>query len=135
MRREFDLPEGDVGFLGQHNYEWETIGSPRSGWLLIHNYAIPNGYTHERVQVALHIQGAYPDTQIDMVYFYPALERTDGRTINALANQSIDGQVFQRWSRHRTRQNPWRPGVDDLSTHLALVDHWLQREFEIRSAA
>lgn len=67
-----------------------------------------------------------------MVYFYPHLNRTDNKLINALANQLIETTTYQRWSRHRTSVNPWRPGLDNLQTHLMLVDYWLEREFTIR---
>ena len=135
MRRQFQLPEGDTDFLGQQNVKWETIRVNRQSYLLIHDYPVPEGYNLSSVQIALDVQSAYPDTQIDMVYFYPALHRIDGQPIGALTTQTIDGKTFQRWSRHRTSQNPWRPGVDDVCSHLALVDHWLLREFDLRPAA
>jgi hypothetical protein len=61
--------------------------------------------------------------------------RADGVPIKALAQQQIDGTGWQRWSRHRTPQNPWRPGVDSVATHLVLVDQWLLREFGRTEAA
>ena len=84
------------------------------------------------VTVALLIPPQYADTQIDMVYVAPALARSDGRPIAAVSPQAIQGHTFQRWSRHRTGANPWRPGVDDVASHLTLVDEWLRREFEQR---
>ena len=78
--------------------------------------------------IAYRIETGYPDTQLDMVYFLPALQRSDGRGIGALSTQGISGASWQRWSRHREPGFPWRPGVDDLSAHLLLVDHWLERE-------
>jgi hypothetical protein len=66
-----------------------------------------------------------------MVYFFPALARRDGRPIGATqAMQPLDGKSFQRWSRHRTQQNPWKPGRDNLGAHIILVEDWLAREFE-----
>ncbi|MBX9746205.1 MAG: hypothetical protein K2X34_04840, partial [Hyphomonadaceae bacterium] len=52
----------------------------------------------------------------------------DGRAIGALAHDDFDGKTWQRWSRHRTPANRWRPGIDGLSTHFALVQEWLARE-------
>jgi hypothetical protein len=49
--------------------------------------------------------------------------------------QSLDGKSFQRWSRHRTAENPWRIGRDNLGTHIILVEDWLAREFEKCPAA
>lgn len=132
MRRQFQLTEEDTSFLGLTGYSWEAVVENSTRWLLIHNYPLPIGYTQTVVSIALHIEPTYPDTQIDMVYFHPSLQRADGQGISALAEQVIDNKTFQRWSRHRTNENPWRPGVDDVSTHLALVDDWLTREFRLR---
>ena len=131
-RREFTLPARDVEFLEAQSYRWETVGQPGQGFLLVHGFEVLPGYTVEETVVALRIDPTYPDTQLDMVWFSPALLRADGKPINQLTNQSIDGKPFQRWSRHRTAQNPWRPGVDYVGTHLALVADWLEREFTKR---
>ena len=126
MRREFRLPEEDEEDLNARGLPWETILEGGSRWLLINDYKLPPGYDRATVSVALLIPPGYPDTQIDMVYFFPGL--SNGRFINALSAQAIDGKAWQRWSRHRTAQNPWRPGLDGVSTHLGCVDDWLARE-------
>lgn len=133
MRRQFDPPSFDSQYLGTTGLEWETIAEPAgSRWLLIHNWPVRAGYNVERVLVALQIPPGYPDAQIDMVYFHPDLSRKDGQPIGALAGHNLDGKTFQRWSRHRTGEAPWRPGEDDVSSHLVLVNDWLAREFEKR---
>ena len=130
-RREFDLPPVDVEYLDIHYPNWETIRQPNANWLLIEKFPVPAGYSTEMTTVALRIEPGYPDTQIDMAYFCPALQRRDGKAIPATESmETLDGKSFQRWSRHRTAQNPWRPGIDDVSTHLVQVQHWFQREFE-----
>lgn len=129
MRREFILPEEDVIFLDSHGFNWETINCGGMQWLLINDYPACDGYNISKVTVAIKIETGYPRTAIDMAYFYPPLSRTDGKPIGALSGQLIDGKSFQRWSRHRTSQNPWREGVDNISTHLSLVDFWFQQEF------
>lgn len=131
MRREFSLPEGDSEFLDAGGFLWETVNSG-GNWVLIHEFPIPPGYNTEKSSIALRIDAGYPIAQIDMVYFFPALQRSDGRPINALSGHAMDGKQWQRWSRHRTPANPWRPEVDDISTHISLVQHWLEREFQIR---
>ena len=82
--------------------------------------------------LALLISPNYSDSQIDMVYFKPGLARRDGKGINNLSQMTIAGQTWQQWSRHRTQQNPWRSGIDDIASHLGLVDEWLRREFGLR---
>jgi len=128
MRRQFHLPESDREFLEARGLPWETITESNYKWLLIHDYPVPMGYNQEKVTIALMIVAGYPDAQIDMVYFFPPLALLDNRQIKALASQSIEGKTYQRWSRHRTPQNPWRPSEDDVSTHLALVEYWLEKE-------
>lgn len=128
MRRDFILPEQDIEYLDQSGYPWETISDGPNKWVIIHGYPVPNGYNISAVKVALKIEGGYPVAQIDMVYFDPALNKVNGTGIGALVNQNVCGKAWQRWSRHRTAQNPWRPGLDDVSTHLQLVNYWLERE-------
>lgn len=132
MRRQFSLPEHDVKYLGTTDLEWETIVD-HSGlhWLLLQNWRVrASGYNHTSVNLALQLPPGYPDTQIDMVYFHPALLRLDGKPIGALCDQPLDDRVFQRWSRHRTAEFPWRPDIDEIATHLTLVEDWLERELE-----
>jgi hypothetical protein len=130
MRRQFALPENDQAHLDAHGLPWETIISNGGRWVLIHTFPVPGGYNHSSVDIAVKIEPGYPDTQLDMVYFYPPLARLDGSPIGALSSQVIDGKGFQRWSRHRTGANPWRPGEDDLSSHLSLIEYWLERELK-----
>jgi hypothetical protein len=128
MRRQFDLPGGDVGHLQSLGLPWETVVENNVRWLIIHGFPVPPGYGRAEVSVALRIEPNYPDVEIDTVYFDPPLAREDGRAIQATHAQPLDGRSWQRWSRHRTPAGPWRPGEDDLSTHLILVTHWLKRE-------
>lgn len=130
-RRQFQLPETDVEHLESLGMPWETI-EDGSQWLIIHKFAVSPGYTVETVIVALLIAPGYPDVQIDMAYFSPALVRTDGKAIPQIADQLIDGKTFQRWSRHRTDADPWRPGIDNVGTHLLQVSEWLRREIRLR---
>jgi hypothetical protein len=129
MRRDFQLQEEDINFLETLELPWETINDAGMQWVVIHNYPVPAGYNLNCIKVAIKLETGYPRTQLDMAYFYPGLLRLDGMPINALSMQLINGETFQRWSRHRTPQNPWREGVDDLSTHMSLVSFWFDQEF------
>lgn len=127
---EFRLPAADEQYLASLNLPWETRLHANNRWLLLHDWRLPTGYTQGTVTLALRIPANYADCQIDMVYFRVPINRLDGRSIGALTLQPVCGEMWQQWSRHRTQQNPWRPGIDDLASHLALVDDWLRREFE-----
>ena len=128
LRRDFRLPSIDEQYLDSLGLPWETVRDIGLLWLLVHDWKIGPGYNTDAVRIALQIPGGYSDNQIDMVYFLPPLARIDRRPIATISSQLICGETYQRWSRHRTSANPWRPGIDDISTHLTLVDEWLKRE-------
>jgi hypothetical protein len=133
LRRDFTLPEVDISSLDAMQLEWSTVREPSGALLLVvEGWRLPAGYNVATATLVLVIPQGYPDTQIDMAYFSPPLIRADGRAINNLTTAAWSIGTFQQWSRHRTAQNPWRPGADDISTHLSLVDDWLRREFERR---
>jgi hypothetical protein len=127
-RRQFKLPEPDERHLDGLGLLWEALVDGGNRWILIHERPVVPGYRQTKTLTALLIPANYPGEGPDMVYFMPALERSDGRGIANLVSQSVDGKSLQGWSRHRTPQNPWREGEDDLASHLMLVDSWLERE-------
>jgi len=128
LRRQFKLPEDDEDCLTARKLTWETIREGDPMWLIVREYPIPGGYNVTVARLALRLPTTYPDDQIDMVYFSPSLALLSGRGIRQLSMATIDGQPYQQWSRHRTPANPWRPGVDNIGTHLLQVDTWLRRE-------
>lgn len=128
MRREFAMPPNDVEYLDGTGLEWETTLQGRARWLLIHGRKVHPEFEPQRVTVALQILPGYPDSQLDMAWFHPPLETKRKQPVRALSSQAIDGKTFQRWSRHRTASNAWRPGLDDVCTHLIQVDQWLVKE-------
>lgn len=130
LRRQFDLLPQDQEFLDEYGYPWETIVDG-SQWVLIHEFPTHEGYNPPHATAAIRMETGYPNTELSMVYFFPALARKDGKPIGATQHmQAIDGKEYQRWSRHRTSENPWRVGLDLLDTHIILIEDWLAREFE-----
>ncbi len=128
MRRDFQLPAEDREALDACCLPWETVLSAGQHRLVIHDYPLPAGYSVPTVSINLWITPGYPDAALDMVYVFPPVSLTTGRAIGALATDVFEGRAWQRWSRHRTGSNPWRPGLDNVATHLALVDAWFARE-------
>lgn len=128
-RRDFDLLEEDEEFLESLGLVWEAIVENNQNWILIHDYTVVEGYNTQKALIAFRLDPGYATTQIDMVYIHPPLSRVDAQSINNLSNVNLDGKVFQQWSRHRTPANPWRVGIDNLSTHYPLVEAWLSNEF------
>jgi Prokaryotic E2 family E/Multiubiquitin len=127
-RKDFQLPSEDVLFLEASGFAWETITEQGVQRVVINDFPLPSGYNQTSAQIFITISTGYPDTALDMMNFCPALTRLDGKGIRALTNVSFDGKLWQQWSRHRTTENPWRPGEDCLETHLALVKYSLEHE-------
>lgn len=131
LEKAFLFSEEDEAFLNALGRPWEAVQEGNSNWLLMHNLPVPKGYNSESVIAAIQIPPGYPDSQLDMVYFYPALSRKDGKPIRATdVNINIRGISYQRWSRHLTSNNPWRPGIDNISTFYFYIENWLKREFQ-----
>jgi hypothetical protein len=128
-RRQFTLPKEDMDWLEQRGLRYELVAEGDVSRVALYGWPVPDGYDRPTVDVCVRIDAGYPDSQIDMAYFSPALARTDQRSIGSVCAEAFDGKTWQRWSRHRTPANPWRPGIDNLATHFALVDEWLAREF------
>jgi len=127
-RRDAPTLDHDRVFLDGYALQWEII-EDGSIWILIHNFRLPDGYSESHVLLAIRLEGGYPLSALDMFYVFPQVRRRDGRPI-AQANvvQHIDGRDFQRWSRHRTPDNPWVAGQDSLETHIYLVEEALEAE-------
>ena len=128
MRRDFRLLAEDVQALEERGLAHETIVVGTERWLLMHGFKLPPGYKSSTVTAAVLLATSYPDSQIDMVYFSPPLLRADDRGIASVTPRKVNGLDFQQWSRHRTPANPWRIGIDNLGTHLLMVNHWLEKE-------
>lgn len=130
-RRAFRLPELDEAFLDTLGVAWETVQEGGVQWLLLRAHRLPKGFDVAVVDIAIQISAGYPAAALDMAYLCPPVRRLDGRTINnADGRNTIDGRIWQMWSRHRTAENPWIHGEDDLASHIHYMDAWLAAEFE-----
>jgi Prokaryotic E2 family E len=127
MRRQFQLAEDDELCLSARSPNWEAIVEKDVKWVIVPDFVIPEGYNHRAASAAMRISPSYPDDQIDMVYFHPALALMSGRAIRKLTSFPLDGKQYQQWSRHR-RAGEWRPGIDNICTHMLQVDDWLRKE-------
>ncbi|EZP34907.1 E2/UBC family protein [Janthinobacterium lividum] len=128
--RGFELLDSDTAYLDRLGLQWETILAEDRRWLLIYGYPLGERYVPALVSLALDIPKDYPAAQIDMFYFAPAVSRMDGHPIlSTQVRATIKGAEFQGWSRHRNSSSAWDAAVDNVATHLALVDSCLDREF------
>jgi hypothetical protein len=131
-KRDFLLPQEDVSYLEEKGLVYETVLSDGAQWVILRDYPLPAGYNQPYTDVAIRIPQNYPIAPLDMFYMYPNLARTDGQAIGALSPLAIEGKQYQQWSRHRTANNQWVPGEDNLATHIALMNHSLNEEFTKR---
>jgi hypothetical protein len=129
-RRHLNLLNDDEVFLNDLGLRWEAVIESGMQTVIIYSWPLPAGYNVATADVHVRFTSGYPDTQLDMAYFAPPLTRTNGRGINAVSIVRLDGRDWQQWSRHRTATSAWRSSVDNLSTHMALVDDWLAAELQ-----
>jgi Prokaryotic E2 family E/Multiubiquitin len=128
-RRDFRMLPVDERHLDALGMTWSTLIDQGRRWLVIEGFQLPAGYNVASVQMAVEVPGTYPASEIDMFYVSPALALTSGRVIEQTqVTETIATRPFQRWSRHRGQQSPWMPGVDNLVTHLALIESALLKE-------
>lgn len=130
LQRQFRLLPADESYLEAMGHRWETKlepvfgGEPRR-WLVIQDYVLPEGYSSEKVLLALEVPVGYPMAQIDMFYVLPGVALSSGTPIpNVEITAVINGHTFQGWSRHRS----WNPAIDSVITQLAMVDGCLHKE-------
>ena len=130
-RRQFHLLPTDEAGLANRQYEWETVIDGGRRWLILQKVQLPQGYDFSEVNIAVEVPQSYPMGELDMFYCDPHLNRIDGKPIpQTQVIENIEGRGYQRWSRHRGVLAPWRPGADNVLTHLTLIDAALLREVE-----
>ncbi|WP_354681198.1 multiubiquitin domain-containing protein [Cupriavidus plantarum] len=127
VRTDFTMLEEDVEYLNSKGYTWEAVATDAKR-VVMRGFQPPQGLLPTQVDAFVIIPHGYPDAQIDMVYFHPPLARADGAMIRALVSNEFEGKTWQGWSRHRTANSTWRQGVDNLATHMMLVDDFLAAE-------
>lgn len=129
--RGFNVLGVDNEFLDVNHPAWKAISEGGRQWLVLPNYILPEGFSTEKVSLALEIPSTYPAAQIDMFYLFPGVTLVSGAHIPATeALQQIDGQQYQRWSRHRGPSSPWQMAHDNVLTHMALVESALLKEVQ-----
>ena len=122
-----ELPEEDMEYLDAHYpSQWKKTseGNGKYG-LIIEDFSLPNGYTVKKSTLMILIPSGYPGSGLDMFYFDPPLNRSDGQVIGC--SDSIEthfARQWQRWSRHYQ----WNPGSDFLVKHIEYVRNELEKE-------
>ncbi len=119
------LPEDTEYLDANYSSKWQKIteGNGKHG-LLIREFSILAGYTIAQTTLMILIPSGYPASALDMFYFDPPLNKSDGSPINALASEDHFGQTWQRWSRHYE----WKAGEDCLWKHVERVRNEIENE-------
>jgi hypothetical protein len=122
------LPAEDVEALAARNLNAQAKMVGNEIFLVIENYPVPAGYDHEATNLLLRLPRQWPDGSPDMFWTEPHLKlATNGSWPNASGNlMSLDGCVWQRWSRHY--KDRWKPGVDRLVNLLAIVSREMKKD-------
>lgn len=130
-QQAFDLLPADVAGLEARGIEWCAVVDAGRRWLLLCDFALPDGYQSETATIAVEVPTTYNAAELDMFYCNPSLSLTSGQAIpQTQVQQEIQGATYQRWSRHRGPTSRWRPGVDNVLSHLALIEECLLREVQ-----
>ena len=128
MSNSFGLQSDDIEYLdANYSGRWSLTDSPSSAalvGLLIEDFPVPPGYTTATVTLMIIIPNGYPGAMLDMFYFDPPLQRSNGQAIAALASEHHFDRQWQRWSRHYN----WQPGLDSLVTHIERAINLLSME-------
>lgn len=131
LRRDFDLTDSDTTYLRNRGLHWDSLIEGASRWIILRDFPLPDGYTAQSTNIAVQIPATYPQAALDMFYCHPFAQLKSGQQIpRTEARQSIAGQSYQRWSRHRSGSTAWNPNRDSLITHIAIIDDALEREVE-----
>jgi hypothetical protein len=131
IRRQFRLPPDDESFLNGLDLIWETVIEAGQRWVIVYGDKVPTGYNLAIVDVAIIMAPGYPPAALDMAYFNPPLARANGAVPQRSDSRvDIDRKSWQGWSRHRTDDNPWVPGEDNLESHYFYMRAWLVDELK-----
>ena len=123
MDEPYELLPEDVEYLNAHHADsWTKVaeGEGKFG-LLVRRFPVPNGFVPHATTLMVLVPSGYPGVPLDMFYLHPPLQKANGASIPALADEAHFGRTWQRWSRHYE----WKAGQDNLATHIEYVQNEL----------
>lgn len=122
------LPDDDRQHLNARGLNFEEAQENAKRGVTIKNFPLPPGkFQIDAADVLVLIPQGYPDAQLDMFYVNPPLmlKPSGQEARNANVRENHFGRTWQRWSRHY-KPGQWRTGVDDLQSHLQVVENALR---------
>ncbi|APR86268.1 Hypothetical protein A7982_11617 [Minicystis rosea] len=92
------------------------------GWtfVVVHEYALPNGYQPRSVKLLVKLPPLFPEAQPDMFWLAPAVKTSaDAVPAGASIEQALDSS-WQRFSWH-LKPGAWKPGVSTLRDFMRCI--------------
>lgn len=118
------LPEIDVEFLNEKNFDCEVLQIGGEIRVVINDFPFPAQYSRRTARLMLRLPSGYPNANPDMFWTHPEVRLMNGGYPLNAAYLDPSAGGWQRWSRH---ENSWRAGTDDLRTKVASVRKELER--------
>lgn len=119
------LPEDEEYLDRTYPSAWKLVqASAAVTGLVIADFPVPSGLRPPTTSLLVLVPNGYPGSALDMFYFAPPIERSDGKPIAAVGPEEHFGRTWQRWSRHYQ----WEPGVDSMVRHLEYITSEIEQE-------
>jgi hypothetical protein len=111
------IPEDDIEFLKEKEFDYELVQSGQDIYLIIHHFPFPL-YVPKQADILIRLLSGYPQTPLDMFYTIPDVRLPSGSFPDRSdPHVGIGGKHWQQWSRHST----WRVGIDNLRSFVTAV--------------
>jgi len=112
------LPEIDLEFLQEKDFNYELIQFQAGVYLIIKDYEFPPCYAPQKANLLIILPAGYPNAKVDMFFTIPDIKLLNGNFPQAAAAHPTHNKVaWQQWSRH----SEWRVGVDNLRSYFAAI--------------
>jgi Prokaryotic E2 family E len=112
------LPEADVEFLVEKEYEFELIAYNGTTHVILKNVSFSGNYKPRNADILIIVPAGYPNAQLDMFWVCPEIYFKNGSAPDRTGHrESFHGRTWQRWSRHGS----WRGGIDNLRTFISSI--------------
>ena len=120
------LPSDDRQFLDDHGLAYREVSDSGHKGVVLVDFKLPEiKFQVSAADILILLPPGYPDAPPDMFYALPWLELASGGGYPNRANKSwqLDGENWQRWSRHSSE---WRAGTDGIWTMVQRVNRALR---------
>lgn len=131
------LKPADITYLEGKGFTYSEYPDGETTLLVLHDYALPEGYEPATTDVLIVVPDGYPDAALDMWWCYPVVTFSSNGARPAASDvmqpypafTPEPGRSWQRFSRHPN----WRADKDTLRSFL----RWMRFHFEedVKAAA